>query len=194
MQLSSWLPHGSLAVSCTDANLIPGSHPCWPLPHSSIRHIGGRHGNHYHRENCWRDAFYKSGNPSQFVFPAPQDWFHNNAVAYNRADDSLIVSGREDFVLCIDYETGAIKWILGDPAKAWYQFPSLKQYALTLSPGSLSPIGQHAVSIAYNQDLLLFDNGTNSFYHDPPRVMRDYASPRRYHIDAVNKIATEVWN
>src|SRR4029077_4464461 len=51
-------------------------------------------------------------DPSQFVYPAPNDWFHNNSVAYNRADDSLIVSSRENFLICIDYQTGAIKWIL----------------------------------------------------------------------------------
>ena len=53
------------------------------------------------------------------------------ALYYNRADDSLIVSSRENFVICLDYETQAIKWILGDPTKKWYQFPSLRTFALT---------------------------------------------------------------
>ncbi len=83
-------------------------------------------------------------DPSQFVYPTPTDWFHNNGVTYNRADDSLIVSSRENFLICLDYETSAIKWILGDPTKKWYQFPSLRKFALTLAPGSLPPIGQHA--------------------------------------------------
>ena len=61
-------------------------------------------------------------DPSQFVFPTPTDWFHNNGAAYNRADDSLIVSSRENFVICLDYNTSAIKWILGDPTKKWHQF------------------------------------------------------------------------
>ena len=52
-------------------------------------------------------------DPSQFVFLIPTDWFHNNGVAYNRADDSVIISSREHFVICFDYETTAIKWILG---------------------------------------------------------------------------------
>ena len=71
-------------------------------------------------------------DPSQFVYPWPTDWFHNNSVAYNRADDSIIVSSRENFLICLDYDTGAIKWILGDPTKKWYQFPSLRQFAFTL--------------------------------------------------------------
>ena len=103
-------------------------------------------------------------DPSQFVYPTPTDWFHNNAATYNRADDSLIVSSRENFVICIDYETRAIKWILGDPTKKWYQFPSLRRFALTLAPGSLPPIGQHAVSITHDQDLLLLDNGFPSAF------------------------------
>ena len=36
-------------------------------------------------------------DPSVFVYPAPNDWFHNNGAVYNRADDSLIVSSRENF-------------------------------------------------------------------------------------------------
>jgi hypothetical protein len=133
-------------------------------------------------------------DPDQFVFGAPADWFHSNAVTYNRADDSLIISSREDFLICIDYATGTIKWILGDPTKAWYQFPSLQQYALDLVPGSLPPIGQHAVSITYDQGVLVFDNGQNSLFQQPAGSLRDYASPRKYRIDFNTRTATEVWN
>ena len=134
-------------------------------------------------------------DPNQFVFPDPDDWFHQNATTYDRADDSLIVSSREDFVIALDYETGAIKWILGDPTKQWHQFPSLAQYALELAPGSLPPIGQHATSITHDQDLLLFDNGRSStFFTDVPGENRSYAAPRKYHLDLATKVATEVFN
>ena len=119
-------------------------------------------------------------DPKQFVDPLrpfPGDWFHNNACTYNRADDSLIVSSRENFVICLDYESGAIKWILGDPTKLWYQFPSLRRFALTVAPGSLPPIGQHAVSITHDQNLLLHDNGNASLGSKPPGEHRSYASP-----------------
>ena len=137
-------------------------------------------------------------DPSQFVFQrtpqASNDWFHNNGVAYNRADDSLIVSSREDFVICLDYNTGYIKWILGDPTKKWYQFPSLRRFALTLAPGSLPPIGQHSPSITFDQGLLVFDNGTESSFQDPPGAHRDFAMPRKYSLDVAGNVATEVWN
>ena len=133
-------------------------------------------------------------DPSQFVYPTPTDWFHNNGVTYNRADDSLIISSRENFLICLDYETSAIKWILGDPTKKWYQFPSLRKFALTVAPGSLPPIGQHAPSISYDQNLLIFDNGQSSVFNVPRGDQPGYASPRKYSLDLVGNVATEVWN
>src|SRR6266403_3048478 len=133
-------------------------------------------------------------DPTQFVHHSPTDWFHNNGVTYNRADDSVIISSRENFLICLDYKTSAIKWILGDPTKKWYQFPSLRRFALTLPPGSLPPIGQHSPSITFDQGLLVFDNGNESIFQDPPGAHRDFASPRKYSLDLLGKVATEVWN
>jgi arylsulfate sulfotransferase len=133
-------------------------------------------------------------DPSQFVHPTPTDWFHNNGAAYNRADDSVIISSRENFLICLDYETSVIKWILGDPTKKWYQVPSLRKFALTLAPGSLPPIGQHAPQITFDQNLLVLDNGEHSFLQSPYGAQREYASPRKYSLDLAAKVATEVWN
>src|SRR5215211_550279 len=133
-------------------------------------------------------------DPSRFVPPPPTDWFHINGSTYNRADDSLIVSSRENFLICLDYQTSAIKWILGDPTKKWYQFPSLRKFALTLAPGSLPPIGQHSPSITYDQNLLVFDNGRESVFQNPRGEHRNYASPRKYTLDLAGHVATEVWN
>ena len=142
-----------------------------------------------------RAAMIAGGDdPTQFVFPTPTDWFHENGAVYNRADNSLIVSSRENFVICIDYDTSAIKWILGDPTKKWHQFPSLRKFALTLAPGSLPPIGQHSPSITFDQNLMVFDNGLKSVFQTPTGDLRNYASPRKYSLDLVGKIATEVWN
>lgn len=150
-----------------------------------------------------RAAMIAGGDdPDQFVFTTPDDWFHNNAATYNRADDSLIVSSRENFVICVDYETAAIKWILGDTTKKWFQFPSLAQFALTLAPGTLPPIGQHATSITFDQNLLLLDDGFNSLFQDPPGVLRPFAASRKYRLDLEPVgsasdgpgTASEVWN
>ena len=133
-------------------------------------------------------------DPDQFVFASPGDWFHLNAVTYDRADDSLIISSREDFLICIDYATGAIKWILGDPEKKWYQFPSLRQHGLTIGPDTPPPVGQHAVSITHDRGILVMDNGLNSLFHEPAGVLRPYAVPRKYRLDLTSRVATQVWN
>jgi arylsulfate sulfotransferase len=130
-------------------------------------------------------------DPAQFVLPAPGDWFHNNATAYRPSDDSLIVSSRENFVIALDYDTGKIRWILGDATKHWYEFPSLRAFALTLGPDTLPPIGQHAVSIVADQ-LLLFDDGTGSLTQQPPGETRTYSAPRKYSI--TGNTATEVYH
>jgi hypothetical protein len=132
-------------------------------------------------------------DPRQFVHPEPIDWFHNNACAYRSSDNSLIVSSRENFVIAIDYDSGNIKWILGDPTKHWYEFPSLRQFSLTLAPDTLPPIGQHAVSMPGDQ-LLLFDDGAGSNYQQPPGETRTYSAPRKYQIDLSAFQATETWH
>lgn len=132
-------------------------------------------------------------DPTQFVKPAPIDWFHNNATAYRASDNSLIVSSRENFVVAIDYDSGVIKWILGDPTKYWHQFASLRSFELALGLDTLPPIGQHAVSIRGNQ-LLLFDDGAPSNYQVPPGETRTYSAPRKYEIDTVNSKATEIYH
>ncbi|HKP03028.1 MAG TPA: aryl-sulfate sulfotransferase, partial [Chthoniobacterales bacterium] len=133
-------------------------------------------------------------DPSEFISPFPHDWFHSNAATYNRADDSVLFSSRESFVICLDYKTDEIKWILGDTTKKWYQFPSLAKYALTVPAGSLPPIGQHALSITFDQNLLLFDNGSASQFQMPPGENRSYTTVRKYRLDLEAKTATEVWN
>jgi len=133
-------------------------------------------------------------DPTQFVSPSPKDWFHNNATAYRKSDDSLTVSSREDFVISLDYNTGAIKWILGDPTKHWHDFASLRQFALAVGPSTLAPIGQHAVSFTHDDNLLLFDDGKSSMNQVPKGADRSYSAPRKYQIDLRNRTATEVWN
>ena len=141
-----------------------------------------------------RNAMLADGDdPSDFVREG-EDWFHNNATTYRKSDDTLIISGREDFVIAVDYTTLAIQWILGDPTKKWYQYPSLRQYALTLAPGTLPPIGQHSVSITKDNSLLLFDNGATSQNQDPKGDSRSYSTPRKYRIKSLKKSAQEIWS
>lgn len=96
-----------------------------------------------------------------FVRPGP-DWFHMNSAIYDRSDDSIIVSSRENFIIKFDYNTSEIKWILGDKTKYWHSFPSLRSKALELRAGDLAPIGQHSLSLTSNGQLMVFNNGFES--------------------------------
>jgi hypothetical protein len=138
-------------------------------------------------------------NPANFVLGTSADWFHNNAVAYNPADNTLIVSSRENFVIAVDYDPPAsgqrkIHWILGDTTKAWHSYPSLDKYVLTLANGStLPPIGQHAVSIDHLGNLLLFDDGLGSLTLNPAGASRSYSAARAYKINTSTMTATETY-
>ena len=50
------------------------------------------------------------------------------------------------------------------------------------------------MSIAYDDNLLLFDDGKNSLNHTPAGDTRTYSAARKYQIDTQAMVATEVWN
>lgn len=132
-------------------------------------------------------------DPSNFVRNGI-DWFHMNSAIYDPVDDSVIISSRENFVIKLDYESGEIKWILGDQTKHWYQdYPSLRKYAITLTSGRY-PIGQHALSLLSDGRLMLFNNGRESF-NNPTGTSagetRNYSPVSVYTLDEANLTATE---
>jgi arylsulfate sulfotransferase len=136
-------------------------------------------------------------DPSGFVNHNYGDWFHNNAATYWKQRNELVVSSRENFVVGIGYDDRQIHWILGDRDKAWFQnYPSLRPFALNLTAGTHPPIGQHAVSITSAGNLMLFDNGYQSFNHSPSGSSRSYSSPRQYQITIKGSKfeAKEVWS
>jgi hypothetical protein len=131
-------------------------------------------------------------DPSNFVRRGV-DWFHVNSAIYDPTDRSVIVSSRENFVIKLDYDTGAIKWILGDPTKYWYSFPSLRAKALTILSGGLAPIGQHSLSLTPDGQLLMFNNGFESLNMPagaPAGASRNYSAVTAFIIDPIAMTAT----
>jgi hypothetical protein len=143
-------------------------------------------------------AYMSSQGDDAAAFVRPGvDWFHSNSSIYDSRDDSVIVSSRENFVVKLGYSSGAIMWILGDPTKYWYTFPSLRAKALTLAPGGLYPIGQHALSITFDGLLMLFNDGLGSLNQpagEPAGQTRTYSAVSAYSIDVASMTATEVWD
>lgn len=140
-----------------------------------------------------RKAMIKGGDdPSAFVRQG-DDWFHNNAATYWKQKNQIVLSGREDFVIGIGYDDDKIKWILGDPDKAWHDYPSLRAFALDYPEGTDPPIGQHAVSFTSAGNLMLFNNGLASFAHTPSGDSRSTSFPQQFSLNLKKRTATEVW-
>ncbi len=132
---------------------------------------------------------------SAFVRPGT-DWFHVNSSTYDPSDSSVIVSSRENFLIKVDYSTHNIIWILGDPTKYWYTFPSLRAKALTLAPGGLYPVGQHAVSITSDGYVMVMNDGywsVNQPAGEPSGIGRSYSEVSAYSVDTATMTAQEVW-
>ncbi len=151
----------------------------------------------WNMSDIFRQVISAAGeDPSGFVRDGV-DWFHMNSAIYDDTDDSLIISSRENFVIKIDYQSGQLKWILGDETKHWYQdYPSLRAYSLSLISGR-APIGQHALSIDNQGQLMFFNNGRESF-HNPAGTSAGktgtYSHASAFTIDEKAMTAEESWS
>lgn len=135
-------------------------------------------------------------DPALFVRRG-RDWLHMNSAVHDARDDSIVVSSRENFLFKIDYGTGALRWILGDPSKYWYSFPSLRNLAIHVEEGGLYPVGQHAPSITADGLLMVFDNGLPSLNQPagaPRGESRSYSGVAAYAIDEVGFLARRAWS
>jgi arylsulfate sulfotransferase len=86
------------------------------------------------------------------------DWAHANAVFHDPRDDSVVVSIRhQDAVVKFSRETGALRWILGNPCNWGPEFqPFLLRPAGTPFAWQY---GQHSPKYTPAATLLLYDNG-----------------------------------
>ncbi len=134
-------------------------------------------------------------DPTNFVRPGV-DWFHLNASTYDSTDNSVILSSRESFLIKLDYSSNDIIWIFGDPTKYWYTFPSLRAKALLLDGAGLYPVGQHAVSITSDGDIMVFNDGLGSINQpsgESPGLTRTYSAVSAYSVDTSTMTAHEQW-
>lgn len=133
---------------------------------------------------------------SEFVRPGV-DWFHLNSSTYDPSDNTVIVSSRENFLIKVNYSTHDIVWILGDPTKYWYTFPSLRAKALTLNAGGDYPIGQHGVSITADGYVMVDNDGYGSLNQpagEPSGLNRTFSEVSAYSVDTATMTARNVWN
>ena len=122
------------------------------------------------------------------------DWFHNNSVWYDEATNSITLSGRhQDAVINIDYETGELNWIIGDPTN-WSE--EYEQYFFT-------PVGddfewqwsQHAAMITPEGYVFILDNGNNKSKIKEEYVPAEESYTRgvMYKIDTDAMTIEQIW-
>ena len=129
--------------------------------------------------------------------PDGHDWFHNNSLWYDEATNSLTLSGRnEDIIINIDFVTGELNWILGDPA-LWPEEYVQKYFFTPVNDGIDFewPYGQHSAMLLPDGDVFVFDNGCWRSKAAPqvyPGGSR-YSRGVRYHLDHEKRQVTQVW-
>ena len=122
------------------------------------------------------------------------DWFHNNSVWYDEATNSITLSGRhQDAVINIDYDTGDLNWIIGDPTN-WSE--EYQKYFFT-------PIGddfewqwsQHAAMITPEGYVFILDNGNNKskIKEEYVPASESYTRGVMYKIDTDNMTIEQIW-
>lgn len=123
------------------------------------------------------------------------DWFHQNSVEYDEADNSIIISGRhQDTIMKIDYDTSEIKWIMGD-SSGWPE--SYQKYFLK---GDVKASGgQHAAIVLSDQDdndettdILCYDNNISVTRGDEV-TSEQYSEARQVRINEAEMTIEEVW-
>lgn len=124
-----------------------------------------------------------------------EDWFHNNAVWYDEKTNSLTLSGRHIDSMCnIDFETGELNWIIGDP-EMWpeeYQ----KYFFKPVGDGEFDwQYEQHANVITPNGDVMCFDNGHFRSKVPEKRILNkdNFSRGVRYKINTEDMTIKQVW-
>ncbi len=123
------------------------------------------------------------------------DWFHNNAVWYDKKTNSLSFSGRhQDIIINRDFETGKLNWIIGDP-EGWPE-EMQKYFFKPVGDGDFDwQYEQHACMVLPNGDVMCFDNG-----HWRSKIKENYLPAEEnfsrgviYRIDTEKMEIEQVW-
>ncbi len=124
-----------------------------------------------------------------------EDWFHNNAVWYDKNTNSLTFSARHIDAMCnIDYDSGELNWIIGDP-EMWpeeYQ----KYFFTPVGDGEFDwQYEQHANVILPDGDVMCFDNGHFRSKNPEKRILNkdNFSRGVRYKINTDDMTIQQVW-
>ena len=123
------------------------------------------------------------------------DWFHNNSVWYDKKTNSITLSGRhQDAVINIDYDTGKLNWIIGDPTNWSSEYQ--KYFFKPVGDGDFEwQWSQHAAMITPEGYVFILDNGNNKSKIESEYVPAENSYTRgvMYQIDTKNMTIKQIW-
>lgn len=122
------------------------------------------------------------------------DWFHNNAVWYDEKTNSITLSGRhQDAVINLDYQTGTLNWIIGDPTNWSDEYQ--KYFFQPVGDDFEWQWSQHAAMITPEGYVFLLDNGNNKSKEKDQYVKASdsYTRGVMYRIDPKQMTIEQVW-
>ncbi len=142
---------------------------------------------------------------------AAADWFHGNGLVYDSTDNTIIVSGRMQGVVKLNYDN-QVQWILA-PHRGW----GTNQNGINLNTRLLTPLDstgkpitdtnvvmgwtnnpsfewnwyQHSPFLMPDGDLLLFDNGSSRNFNTTATTQ--YSRAVEFKIDPVAMTVQQIW-
>ena len=122
------------------------------------------------------------------------DWFHNNSVWYDKNTNSITLSGRhQDAVININYDTGKLNWIIGDPTNWSSEYQ--KYFFKPIGDNFEWQWSQHAAMITPEGYVFIFDNGNNKSKNESNYVdaTNSYSRGAMYEINTKDMTIKQVF-
>jgi arylsulfate sulfotransferase len=120
------------------------------------------------------------------------DWCHLNSIQYDSSDNTLLISSKlQYFIAKIDYDTGDIKWILGNHEnweEPWqpYLLEPLN-FDTTSNQDEDWPYAQHMPRLTADNTIMVYDNGGN-------RPGGNYTRAVEYKVDPESMTVERLWS
>ncbi|WP_394917108.1 aryl-sulfate sulfotransferase [uncultured Robinsoniella sp.] len=125
-----------------------------------------------------------------------EDWFHNNALWYDEATDTILLSGRHvDAVIGVNKTDKTLSWVMGNP-DGWTTVDS-KYFFTPVGENFEWQYAQHNVTMLPNGDVMVFDNGDSRTKATNPdaAVTGDQVYSRAvvYRLNTADMTIEQVW-
>jgi arylsulfate sulfotransferase len=120
------------------------------------------------------------------------DWCHLNSIQFDPTDNTLLISSKlQYFISKIDYDSGDIKWILGnhenwkEPWQPYLLTPL--NFDTTAHPDQDYTYAQHMPRLRKNGNVIVYDNGG----HRPGGA---YTRAVEFRVDPENMTVEKIWS